>query len=269
MTETESRPVSEREQREITRVCAQTSRMLMQHGAESALAESVGRRLGLALGAAEVEIALMANGITVTTACAGRAETTVLRIQDRGLNMHVVTEVQRAMLLVEEKQLDLSGVARRLDEIQPLRYNRWLVSLMIGLSCACFARLILISKGMDGDLTTPALTFVASAVAMHVRQWLAHWHFNPLVNFTAAAFVATSIAAQGMIYRWVDNPKIAISACVLLFVPGFPLINSVSDMVKGYINTGISRGVMAVLLLLASCAGILLAMTVWNVWTWL
>lgn len=259
----------EREQREITRVCAQTCRMLMQHGAESALAESVGRRLGVALGMTDAEIALMANGLTVTTSCGGRADTIVQRIQDRGLNMHVVTEVQRAMLLAEARQLDLAGVARRLDEIQPLRYNRWLVSLMIGLSCACFARLGLIAKGFDADLTTPVLTFVASAVAMHVRQWLAHFHFNPLVNFAAAAFVATSIAAQGMIYGWVDNPKFAMSACVLLFVPGFPLINSVSDMVKGYINTGVSRGVMAVLLLLASCSGILLAMTVWNVWTWL
>ena len=104
---------------------------------------------------------------------------------------------------------------------------------------------------------------------MQVRQWLALLHFNPLVNFAAAAFVATSIAAQGVIYQWVDRPKVAMSASVLLFVPGFPLINAVSDMVKGYINTGISRGVMAVLLLLACCCGIVLAMTVWNAWTWL
>ena len=268
-TVVESTQAPGRGQREITRVCAQTSRMLMQHGAESSLAESVARRLGLALGLDEVEIALMANGLMVTTTKAGCACTTVLRIMDRGINMHVVTEVQRTMLLAEEKQFDLAAVARRLDEIQPLRYNRWLVSLMIGLSCACFARLALVSRGLDGDLATPVLTFVASAAAMHLRQWLAHWHFNPLVNFATAAFVATSIAAQGMIHGWVDNPKFAMSACVLLFVPGFPLINAVSDMVKGYINTGISRGVMAVLLLLASCTGILLAMSVWNVWTWL
>ncbi len=269
MTATHAGQDHEDAQREITRLCAQTSRMLMQHGAESALAESVARRLGLALGADEVEIALMANGLTVTTVQSGRSHTTVLRIIDRGLNMHVVTEVQRAMLLAEEKQLDLAAVARRLDAIQPLRYRRWLVSVMIGLSCACFARLALLSKGIEDDFATPALTFAASAVAMQARQYLAHFHFNPLVNFAVAAFVATSIAAQGMIHGWVDNPKIAMSACVLLFVPGFPLINAVSDMVKGYINTGISRGVMAVLLLLASCGGILLSMTVWNVWTWL
>lgn len=259
----------EHEQREITRVCAQTSRMLMQHGAESALAESVGRRLGLALGLDEVDVALIANGLMVTTVRGGGHCTLVLRILDRGINMHAVTEVQRMMLLAEEKKIALAEVVLRLDAIRPLRYNRWLVSLMIGLSCACFARLALVAFGSHGDWGTPALTFVASAAAMHLRQWLAHWHFSPLVNFAVAAFVATSIAAQGMIHGWVDNPKFAMSACVLLFVPGYPLINAVSDMVKGYVNTGISRGIIAVLLMLASCGGILLAMSVWNVWTWL
>ncbi|MFA6285770.1 MAG: threonine/serine exporter family protein [Opitutaceae bacterium] len=257
------------DQREVTRLCAQTGVMLLQHSAESALVESVSRRLGLALGMDSVEIALMANGITVTTIREGRCHTTVRRNIDRGINMHVVTEVQRAILLTEEKKLDLAGIARRLDEIKPFRYPRWLVSVMVGLSCAAFARLGLLARGADADLGTFVLTFVASGVAMHVRQWLAHLHFNPLVNFATAAFVATSIAAQGVIHHWVDSPKVAMSACVLLFVPGFPLINAVSDMVKGYINTGISRGVMAVLLLLACCGGIVLAMTVWNAWTWL
>ncbi len=261
--------LTEAEQLEVTRVCAQTSLLLLQHGAESALVESVSRRLGLALGVDAVEIALMANGITLATLCGDRSRTAVRRNQDRGINMHVVTEVQRTLLLAEAGRLDLAGVSRQLGAIKPVRYNRWLVSFMIGLSCACFARLALVSRGIQDDYGTPLLTFVASAVAMHLRQWLATFQFNPLINFAAAAFVATSIAAQGVLHRWVANPKFAMSACVLLFVPGFPLINAVSDMVKGFINTGISRGFIALLLLLASCAGILLAMTIWNTWTWL
>lgn len=261
--------LSEAEQRGVTRVCVQSSLMLLQHGAESALVESVARRLGLALGVDAVEIALMSNGITLATLCGERSSTAVRRNLDRGINMHVVTEVQRILLLAEAGGLKLDEVARRLNEIKPLRYNRWLVSFMIGLSCACFARIALVSRGIDNDFGTPLLTFVASSVAMSLRQWLATFQFNPLINFAAAAFVATSIAAQGVRYGWVANPKIAMSACVLLFVPGFPLINAMSDMVKGFINTGVSRGCIALLLLLASCAGIILAMTVWETWTWL
>lgn len=264
-----ARSFSAAEQHEVTRLCAQAGLTLLQHGAESALVESVARRLGLALGMESVEIALMANGLTISTASGGRTDTLVRRNQDRGINMHMVTEVQRAVLEAEAGRLDRAGVAERISELKPLRYNRWLVSFMVGISCAAFARLILQSRGLPMDFGTGFFAFAASGVAMHVRQWLAHRHFNPLVTFATAAFVAISIAAQGVIHGWVAEPKIAMAASVLLLVPGYPLINAVSDMVKGYINTGISRGVMAVLLLLASCGGIVLAMTVWRTWAWL
>ena len=263
------RTVSAEDQKSITRICAQSGLMLMQHGAESALVESVMRRLGLALGMEEVELALMANGLTVTTLHQGRTDTLVRRTLDRGLNMHIVTEVQRTMLLAEEGRLDFAGVEHALGAIETFRYNRLLVSFMVGLSCAAFARLGMLAHGDPMDWRTLAFTFVASGVAMQVRQWLAHLHFNPMLNFAAAAFVATSITAQGVIHGWMANPKLAMAACVLLFVPGYPLINSVSDMVKGYVNTGIARAAFAVMLLLASCGGIVLAMTIWDTWLWL
>ncbi len=255
--------INESQQRDITVICVRTAIQLMQFSAESVLVESVTRRIGLALGAESVEVALTANGITITTLCGGRSDTTVRRNIDRGINMRTVTEVQRIMLDAEAGHLGIAEVSRRLDDIGSQRYNPWVVSIMIGLSCACFARLA------KADLPACALTFVASFIAMTVRHQLAHLNFNPLVNFAIAAFVATSIAAQGLIHNLVEKPQVAMAASVLLLVPGFPLINSVSDMVKGYVNTGLARGMMAVLLCAASCGGILLAMTVWNAWGWI
>ena len=251
------------DQRTITRLCVETGLTLMQHGAESALVETVTRRLGLALGVERVEVAILANALVVTTLSEQHCITTVRRNADRGVNMHMVTEVQRAMLDVEEGKLDFAGYQARLAEIKPLRYPRWVVSLMIGLSCACFARLA------KADLAGCGLAFVAAAAAMYIRLFIAQLHFNPLVNFFVSAFVATSISGQGVIHKIGAKPEIAMATCVLLFVPGFPLINSISDMVKGYMNTGLSRGMGALLLSAATCAGILLAMSVWHLWGWL
>lgn len=249
-------------QREVTRLCVHTALMLMQHGAESALVESVTRRLGVALGVDSVEVAIMANAVTVTTLNAGNSVTTVRRNEDRGINMHVVTEVQRTMLDLEAGTLDCGGVAARLEGIQSFRHPRWVVALLIGLSCACFAAL---SKG---DLRTCLVVFVASTLAMVVRQLFAPLHFNPLVTFFASAFAATSVAAAAVRWNLGPIPKVAMASSVLLLVPGFPLINGVSDMVKGYINTGLSRLTLALLLAAATCGGILLAMTVWQTWGW-
>ena len=97
--------LSEPEQRTATRLCVETGILLLQHGAESALVETVTRRLGLALGVERMEIAILANAIVVTSLSERHCITTVRRNVDRGVNMHMVTEVQRAMLDVEAGRL--------------------------------------------------------------------------------------------------------------------------------------------------------------------
>jgi len=252
-------PLTEPQQREATRLCVETGLTLLQYGAESALVENLARRLALALGVERAEVALLANAVVVTTLGEGHCITTVRRNEDRGINMHIVTEVQRAVLAAEAGEIDAAGYRDRFGAIKPLRYPRWLTSVVIGLSCACFARLI------GADWASCGVALVAAGVAMAVRLQLVRLHFNPVVNFFATAFVATSVAGQAAIRQYGDTPKVAMAACVLLLVPGYPLINSVSDMVKGYINTGLARGMYALLLLAAASAGILLATRVWAV----
>jgi uncharacterized membrane protein YjjP (DUF1212 family) len=253
-------PPPEAEQREITRLCVQTGLVLMQHGAESALIESLMRRLGLALGVDQVEAGVFANSLVLSTLAGGRSMTNVRRVEDRGIHMHRVTEVQRAVLQVEEGTLDRAGYQARLEGIPPLQYPRWLVSVAIGLSCAAFARL----AGADGP--SCAVVVGASGLAMALRLSIARLHFSPFVNFFVSAFAATSLASVSEAFGWGATHNVARASCVLFLVPGFPLINGVSDMVKGYMSTGIARLANATLLASAAAMGILLSMTLWNLW---
>jgi uncharacterized membrane protein YjjP (DUF1212 family) len=104
---------------------------------------------------------------------------------------------------------------------------------------------------------------------MILRQELAHRHHNPFVNFALSAFLGTSIASIGVVTQFGENPKIAMAACVLLLVPGFPLINAVSDMLKGHISTGIARWVFATLLTISVSIGIVGSMVLTGVWGWI
>jgi uncharacterized membrane protein YjjP (DUF1212 family) len=260
---TVSQPENEPQPMDIAPLCAETALRLLQHGAESALVESLARRLGLALGAERVEIALMANAVTVAVRIKGKSMTTVRRNEERGINMHVVMTVQQLVLAVEAGEIDRLTYRERFQATQPLHHPKWLVAIMVGLSCGCFARL------NHSDWAAVWLVTVASTIAMLVRQQLAHRNFSPLIVFGTTAFVATSVTVFGFIYNLSQTPKVAMAASVLLLVPGYPLINSMSDMVKGYVNTGISRGVFALLLSAATCTGILIAMSMWKVWGWL
>ena len=234
-------------QRAITRLCIQCGLFLLQHGAESALVEELSTRLGLALGMDSVESAISSNAIVLTTIKDGQCLTSTRKNQD----------------LAEHKLLDLKEIEKRFNQIKPLRYPRWLVVLMVGLSCACFCKLN--KGGWDGAL----VTFFASSIAMYVRQLLTHRQLHPQINFCITAFVATTVS--GLLLRLpqlANTPTIAMAASVLLLVPGFPLINAVADMFKGHINTGLARWAIDSLLTLATCIGVVMAMTLWGLRGW-
>ncbi|MDP2572929.1 threonine/serine exporter ThrE family protein [Vibrio penaeicida] len=249
-------------QREVTRLIAQAAQMLLAHGAESTLVGDISRRIGLASHMDEVEVSLSASSLVVTTLKSGNCITTARRSPDRGINMKVVTQVQRICILMEKGLLDYKLAKSKLAEISPERYNRWLVVFMIGLSCASFSRLA------GGDWSVFAMTFLASSVGMIVRQEIGHRHFNPFLNFSVTAFVTTLISAQAVTFQIGNEPFIAMASSVLMLVPGVPLINAVADMLKGYVNMGIARFVMASLLTLATAMGIIGAMNTVGVWGW-
>jgi len=255
--------LSKEAQTELTRVAVFAGQILHQHGAESRLIEQTTQRIGVALGADSVELSLSPDAIVITSLFNGNCITTTRRCYDRGINMHMVCEVLRICVMAEKQLLGVQEVKKRLKRLTPFKHNRWLVVLMVAFSCASF------SHFFGGDRAVYWLTFIASGVTMIVRQELAHRHHNPFINFAIAAFIATSIASFGVIFEAGENPQIAMAASVLLLVPGFPLINAVSDMLKGHINMGIARWVFATLLAVSVSIGIVASMTLIGVSGWI
>ncbi len=252
--------VEQVKQREIARLIGLTGQLLFQHGAESKIICDACERLGLALGLDQVEMSLSANAIVVTAIYDGHCITTTRRSPDRGINMQVVIDVHAIIFSAEREELNANEVKEKLDAISPKRYNALLVAVLIGLSCASFSRL------SGGDERIFLITFLASFVAMLVRQQIAHRHFNPLLNFACAAFVATTISSSAVVFSIGNLPEVAMASSVLFLVPGFPLVNAMSDAVKGYTNMALARWTFASLLIFATVLGILAGMNLTGVW---
>ncbi|MDH3001009.1 hypothetical protein A1D23_11155 [Chelonobacter oris] len=259
---TQHAALSQAEQQEITRLCVHTALLLLQHGAESTLISQIATRLGKALGVESVEVALTANAVVLTTLHQGHCITTARRNQDHGINMHVVTEVQHIVIAAEHHIYDSAVVRKKLYNIKPLKYNRYYVSFMVGLSCASFAHLA------GGDALICLITFLASCSGMFVRQALASRHYNPMIVFAATAFVATCISGLSLRFGLGNDAQIAIASSVLLLVPGFPFINALSDILKGYTNMGIGRWALATVLTFGACVGIVFALSLLNISQW-
>ena len=247
------------QQKESTQLVAQAGKLLLAHGAESVLVGSVMKRIGLACKMDEVEVSLSASSLIVTTIYQGHYITTALRCPEQGVNMRVIVEIQRICIMLERGLIHNTTALNKLNKISTERYNRWLIVVMMGLSCGTFSHL------SGGDWSIFIITFVASSVGMFVRQEIHSRNFNSLLNVTVTAFIITMISSQAVVYGLGNTPDIAIYSAVLLLVPGVPLINSISDVLKGYINMGIARFVMASLLCFGTCLGMIASMSLFNI----
>ncbi|MCL1092495.1 threonine/serine exporter family protein [Shewanella kaireitica] len=243
-------------QNDITRQVVRVAQLLLAYGADSELVEEISQRLGYALGLVSVEISISSNSLVLTSLVHGRCITTTRRTREHGINMTIVCELQRICLLTEKGIYGLNEVRKRVARIEPKTYPAKYVVPMIGLSCASFCHLF------GGDIAACVITFMASAIGMFVRLSIAKRHFNLLLNFSVTAFVTTIIAQTGFQFDLTETPKLPMAASVLMLVPGFPMINAISDMVKGHLNVGISRWGHATLLTLASVIGITMAMQI-------
>ncbi|MBH5328501.1 threonine/serine exporter family protein [Eikenella sp. S3360] len=260
--DTATPPISHEQQQEITRLCIHAALLLLQYGAESTLIDQIAFRLGRALGMDSVECALTPNAIVITTLCNNHCITTTRKNFDKGINMSVITVVQHIVIAAEQGLYDVHQVRALLDAVKPVKYNRYLVVLMVGLSCASFAHL------SGGDPLICGITFVASACGMWVRQMLSARQYNPAVVFAVTAFVASMVSGMALKYGWGARPEVAMASSVLLLVPGVPLINSLADILKGHVNMGMSRWAVATVLTFSTCLGIVLALSLLNVSAW-
>lgn len=256
--------ISYEEQQQITRLCVRCGLLLMQHGAESATAVDLCKRLGFALGVSSVECSLAFNGITITTIYNNRCITTLRASTTNLINVSIIIQIQRLIIELERMPTtsSLEYVTSRFDNLDRRTYPIWLTSIMAGISCACFAYLA------GGDMIVTGITYIAAMAGFLVRYWLNKNFFNTFIVALATAFFASMLSGLSLWLHLGNDPHIAIASSVLILIPSFPLINSLSDMLKGYMNMGIGRFMFVVILTLLTCIGIVFALLLLGINRW-
>jgi uncharacterized membrane protein YjjP (DUF1212 family) len=250
------------DQTKITDTIIKVAVLMLEFGAESNLVEQTAQRVGRALGVESVELSMISSAIVLTTLSHRQSVTTTREVPHSPINMSIICDVQKIVVDLEIKARDVDYVQRELENIQPKPYNRWLIVLMIGFSCASFAYL------NGSDFSAFLNTFLASGIAMFVRQALARKKILLPINFGITAFIATIIASCGQVYGLSSTANIALSSSILLLVPGFPLTNSMLDAIKGYLSMGWGRWLQALLLTLATSIGVILALSLLKIKGW-
>ncbi|MCS6835530.1 MAG: threonine/serine exporter family protein [Anaerolineae bacterium] len=250
-------PMEREELRDVISLSLWAGQMLLQNGADSQKVEETVHRLGTQLGCDWMDVVVLYDSIIATTLNNREFRTKARRAPGRGVNLEKIVQINDLSYQAMRGELDrfvLRRELRRIDKLSP-NYGRWTVVLFVGLACAAFARLF------GGDLAAMTITFLAAAIGMAIRQQMALAYFNPILTTIVTAFVASLVASVGVLLKLGAQPAVAISAAVLLLVPGVPLINASEDLLNGQIINGLARGTWGLILSLAIALGI--AMTLW------
>ncbi len=250
------RPLSHAELTDIIDLCLWAGQMLLQYGANSFRVEESVHRFGTGLGCDWLDIIVRTESITVTASSGAEFRTKTRRVIGLGVNMARMTTINTVSREVERGEIDRFEVRQKLQAISQSsgNYNRWVTVGMVGVACGAFSQLF------GGDWRILLITFTAASVAMFVRQEMHKRQFNPFIITAVCAAVAGLIASISALLHFGAAPEAAMTACVLLLVPGVPLINATHDFLRGYMSNGITRGVLGLIISMCIALGLMVAL---------
>jgi uncharacterized membrane protein YjjP (DUF1212 family) len=227
--------------------------MLLQSGADSNRIERNLRRTALFLGIDKDKFHLH---ITYTTLMLNindgvKSITKFRKCSGHGVNMTTVSAVSRLTWTAMENEYSLDRFEEELDRIETIgyHYTEWLIILSVGLACGGFCLLF------GSDWAAVCISTIAASTALFVRRRLHKKVKNNYVVIAASAFVATFISCLAASFHLSETPDRPVFASVLFLVPGVPLINSIDDMIDGFTIVGFTRGLVAMLSIVALAFG--------------
>lgn len=176
---------------------------------------------------------------------------------EHNVHLSVLTDISALSWKVHEEKLPIIFVEENFQKIkQKPTYPTWLITLAVGFSCSGLCAFAL------GDIYNILVAFTGASVGYLVKCQIAKWKFNAMISIALAAFVTTLISGFGYLNGFGVRPEAAMATAVLYLIPGVPLVNTVIDLIEGYLSSSINRALFAGFILLCIASGMTLCITI-------
>ena len=176
------------------------------------------------------------------------------------VHFDIISKVSSLSWKVYDEHLSFEETQKIFKEIKEVKhYNTWVTCLSVGFSCAglCFFS--------GGDYLNSMVAFVAAFIGYRIRVILSKMNYNLLIVVTVAALISTIITCMGLYFKLGDHPEAAIATGILYLIPGVPLINSVIDLIEGYLTSSANRILFSGYNLLCIAVGMTICITAFGV----
>lgn len=177
------------------------------------------------------------------------------RIKHHGVHFNILTETSLLTWKLSDKKISIIQLAEEIVQLRNIsKYSIWKIRFFIGIACGCLCILA------GGNYIDGTIAFVASFIGLIVRQEMIKKGFNLMVSITCSSFITTTISSMNVLFNLGSFPSSSVATAVLFLIPGVPLINSIIDLIEGYIPVGLARGAFGGFILLCIAVGMFLSM---------
>lgn len=242
----------------VIKVSAYAGRLLLESGAETYRVEESMVRICRAFGACEAQSFVTPTGIMVSLLDNHQSFATVVRIQNRGVDLNRIDLINDLCRNIQAKELSIDAFDELLHEIaQMKRYNFATTVFFAALGAAGFAFFF------NGNWMDAIAAFVVGLSVKTISILMERFEINSFFNMGISACVAQLLALITIQFSRGMHHSVIIISSIMLLVPGLAITNAVRDIVAGDYLSGMARAMEAFLIAIAIAIGTGIVYSVW------
>jgi uncharacterized membrane protein YjjP (DUF1212 family) len=250
--------LSREELSDIVDIVLMVGQAMLQSGAATFRTEETMARIGLGMGADRLDLYVTPTGIIATAVSGQEQRTRVGRVGPLGVNMAHADAFNQFSRHVSLVGVSVDAARQQIETINamPRELPSWVTILAVALACGAFSQIL------GAGWTEFVAAMVGAGVAQFFRMRLHRAGVNPFALVVLCAWAGSMIAWTLCQFLPSDHIDLAVIASVLLLVPGVPLVTSVLDLTNYDLVSGVTRGTLALLLVLSIGIGVLLTLAI-------
>ena len=231
--------------------------ILIRSGAETYRVEETMRYILTVSGADTAEAFALPTGVFASIASQGsQAITLVKRIDQRGINLSSIAEVNDISRALQTRQITMEEAYAQLKTIKPKAYSKMIHHLSTALLIFGFVLLL------SGSVPDAFVSLVNGILLILVFEIARRIDSNPFITtlFASAVITIGAIVLKQML-PWINADVITIASMMPL-VPGTAITNAIRDTLQGDYMSGSARALEAVVIAVSIAIGVAVGLSV-------
>ena len=252
--------MEKKKQKDIMKLALRAGDIMMKSGAEIYRVEDTIERICKSCGIENVDVFATPTGIFMSTDNEDASNTVsyIKRIRSSETDLTRISRVNQFSRSFTTTDMTVEEGNKILDDIEKSRpYPFWIRALAAAMVASCFSVIF------GGEAMDFCVAVIVGLMCYLISRFLEKYEMNFFIRgFCCCAFAAFCALLAAASFDGVSYAPV-ISGCIMLFVPGIPITNSIRDFLSGNMLSGVARLTEACIISVSLAAGAGVVIKLW------